>query len=200
LSLSSSPYHLTTEIESFNLQRIRFFFARLTPDLDRYNDYEEKDIYGQTLESLGIFFYKNLKAYKLSIAYLSLAYKLDPHVVNVLNGLSSSYLKIIRYPEAEKYAQEALDIQPSNSVTLDILGQIYLDTGRYTSALWCYQKALQADPHNREAYFGIGRYFTKLGNTNQAQEAFQKVINLSSANDALVLAAKRKLPGSEINL
>ena len=193
LSISSSPYHLTADSESFNLQRTRNFFARLTPDFDRYNDFEERDLYGQTLESLGIFFYKNLKAYNLSIAYLALAYELDPHVVNVLNGLSSCYLKIIRYPEAERYAKEALDIQPSNSVTLDILGQIYLETGRYASALWCYQKALETDPHNREAYFGIGRYFTKVGNTNQAHEAFQKVINLSSTNDALALAAKKEI-------
>jgi tetratricopeptide (TPR) repeat protein len=193
LSLSSSPYQLTAEIESFNLQKTRNFFARLIPDGDQYNDYEERDVYGQTLESLGIFFYKNLKAYKLSIAYLALAYELDPHVVNVLNGLSSCYLKIIRYPEAERYAKETLDIQPSNSVTLDILGQIYLATGRYTSAFWCYQKALETDPHNREAYFGIGRYFTKLGNTNQAHEAFQKVINLSKTNDALALAAKKEI-------
>ncbi len=199
LSLSSSPYHLTAESESFNLQRTRNFFAHLTPDFDQYNDYEERDMYGQTLESLGIFFYKNLKAYKLSIAYLALAYELDPHVVNVLNGLSSCYLKIIRYPEAERYAKEALDIQPSNSVTLDILGQIYLETGRYASAFWCYQKALEADPHNREAYFGIGRYFTKLGNTNQAHEAFQKVINLSSTNDALALAAKKEITMRGIN-
>jgi tetratricopeptide (TPR) repeat protein len=193
LSLSSSPYHLTTDSESFNLQRTRNFFVHLTPDFNRYNDYEEKDLYGQTLESLGIFFYKNLKAYKLSIAYLALAYELDPHIVNVLNGLSSCYLKIMRYPQAERFSKEALDIQPSNSVTLDILGQIYLDTGRYTSALCCYQKALQADPHNREAYFGIGRYFTKLGKTNQAHEAFQKVINLSPTNDALALAAKKEI-------
>jgi tetratricopeptide (TPR) repeat protein len=193
LSLSSSPYHLTPEGEFFNLQRTKFFFARLTADLDRYNDYEEKDIYGQTLESLGMFFYKNLKAYKASIAYLALAYELDPHIVNVLNGLSSCYLKMRRYSEAEKYAKEALDIESSNSVALNILGEIYFKTGRYTSAFWCYQKALQADSHNREAYFGIGRYFTKLGNTNQARKAFQKVIDLSSTNDALALAAKKEI-------
>ena len=85
------------------------------------------------------------------------------------------------YKQGEQYFREALDLDPSNAMTLNYLGYMLADKGtRLTEALKLIRKAVELEPINGAfldslgwAYFKLGQYELAEDNLRQAVERDQ---------------------------
>jgi len=85
------------------------------------------------------------------------------------------------YKQAEQFFRDALDLDPSNAMTLNYLGYMLADKGtRLTEALKLIRKAVELEPINGAfldslgwAYFKLGQYELAEDNLRQAVERDQ---------------------------
>ncbi len=104
------------------------------------------------------------------------------------------------YPEpALRYAEEAVDLAPTDPNILHTLGAVYLELERYTEALDFFEQALSEglvyDQINRDighAHFGLGQYNQAIANYERylgilpfAQDSADVLERLETARDRL---------------
>ena len=65
------------------------------------------------------------------LAYLLRAIDLAPTNVNVLTDLAAAYLSDLQFNKAREYAEKAIRIDPSSTVTRDVLDSIDCFQKRY---------------------------------------------------------------------
>jgi tetratricopeptide (TPR) repeat protein len=189
--ITPSPCPITPEVKKRHFKKIEMFFNEYSPVFYQYNDYEENLLYYLILDRLGEFFYKR-NEYPITIAHLSLANRLIPQSVPILNGLGSSWASMGNFTKAKAYFDKALSIKPNYIPTLQNLGQLYFDTGKYFLSISYFQQILKKEPENVIAYFYLGLCYYKLGKFKKSKECFSKVIALGP-DDPLAIKAKEKL-------
>jgi tetratricopeptide (TPR) repeat protein len=193
LSIPPPAAHIGSESNGIHRTRITSFFSKLASPPSSVEDIEETKFYANIFEDLGIFFYKKARDYPEAVHHLSLANRLKPNTLNVLNGLAACYGKLGRHNKAIEYATDALAIAPQSASTLQILGQAYLDGQRYDHALNSYRALLKVDPENKFAYYGMGICFYKTGKLFEAQKALETLLLLYPGDDPLAIKAKEQL-------
>jgi len=81
------------------------------------------------------------------------------------------------YEPAEQYFRQALDVDPSNAMTLNYLGYMLADKGnRLPEALKLIHKAVDLDPMNGAYLDSLGWAYFKLGQYELAEENLEKAV------------------------
>jgi tetratricopeptide (TPR) repeat protein len=81
------------------------------------------------------------------------------------------------YEPAEQYFREALELDPSNAMTLNYLGYMLADKGtRLTEALALIRKAVDQEPMNGAFLDSLGWAYFKLGEYELAEENLRQAV------------------------
>jgi tetratricopeptide (TPR) repeat protein len=196
--VTPTPLPLSAETLKIHQGKIESFFNSYSKVFSRYNDREENLLYSIALENIARFFYEH-QIYSQSIAHLSLANRLTPGSVTILNGLGASYANANHLLEAKQSFEKSLQHEPTNKTTLENLGQLYLDTREYEKAYALFQRLLKKDPLNQKAFIGIGSYYENARDIAKAREAYQLAVAVNPKN-ALAREARKKLSSLNSNL
>jgi tetratricopeptide (TPR) repeat protein len=85
------------------------------------------------------------------------------------------------YDQAETEFRKALELDPTNSMTLNYLGYMLADHGmKLDEALGMIKKAVELDPQNYAYLDSLGWAYFKLGQYNQAEDNLRKAIERNS--------------------
>jgi len=109
-----------------------------------------------------------------------------------LFNLGQAYYYKKNYKAAEKYFQEALEMEPDFIIAIHWMGRAQLELGKTTDAIKSLNKAISINPSVPEIHFDLGRAFQVLGNKEKAALSFQKVIEIDPEN-ILAVQAKREM-------
>ncbi len=60
-------------------------------------------------------------------------------------GMASSLMKQNKFPEAERYLEQSLKLNPNHAEALNLMGQLRENQGKHTEALSLFQRAVDAD-------------------------------------------------------
>lgn len=93
-------------------------------------------------------------------------------------GLAFQYKK--RYPIAQKYYLQALQLNPLNPTALCHLGWLAKQKGKYSAAIRWYHRALAIDNQLTTAYLNLGKILHYLNKLPAALECYHKLIQLNS--------------------
>jgi tetratricopeptide (TPR) repeat protein len=81
------------------------------------------------------------------------------------------------YEPAEQFFRQALDVDPSNAMTLNYLGYMLADKGtRLTEALTLIRKAVELEPMNGAYLDSLGWAYFKLGENELAEENLRQAV------------------------
>lgn len=109
-----------------------------------------------------------------------------------LFNMGQAYYYKKDYKTAEKYFQEALEIEPEYIIAIHWLGRTELELGKTSDAVKSLNKAISINPSVPEIYFDLGRAFQILGKKDDALKAFQRVIEINP-EDTLAIQAKKEV-------
>ncbi len=107
-----------------------------------------------------------------------------------LFNLGQAYYYKKEYKTAEKYFQQALEIEPEYVIAIHWLGRTQLELGKTADAITSLNKAIYFNPSVLEIYFDLGRAFQVQGAKDKAVGAFQRVIEIDPENMLAVQAKK----------
>jgi hypothetical protein len=87
------------------------------------------------------------------------------------------------YPEAKKYYQQLLKLNPSDPPSISNVGNLSLAMGDPETASAMYQKAIELDPNNGAYYFNLSKALSQKSMVvlQDADQTFQKAKELSPA-------------------
>lgn len=124
----------------------------------------------------------------------SRAFQLDPE-----NALALAYYAEIladeqKWTQAEKYAAQAVALNPSLMDTHRVYGYVLETLGKYNSAIQQYQEAARINPNMTFLYLRIGQNFREgIRNPDRALEYFDRAAKINQA-----LGIQNPLPYIEI--
>ena len=80
--------------------------------------------------------------------------------------------------QAEQYFQQALDLDPSNAMTLNYMGYMWADKGlRLPEALKLVKKAVEQEPWNGAYLDSLGWVYFKMGEYELAEDNLRQAVN-----------------------
>ena len=117
----------------------------------------------------------------LELNDLKNAYKAFKHVIamdqnsaGAFTNVGEIYYRIQKIEEASKYWNEALSIDPEDSIALTMLGLTAADNqGNYDLALDYFQKALSLRPDDVNLYVNIATVYCEMGQPKKSIEIFE---------------------------
>jgi tetratricopeptide (TPR) repeat protein len=133
---------------------------------------------GYLLIEMGNSYYK-LEEYDHAISIWQEALRREPDSAELLNNLAMGFLKKKRYADARKYAERALDIDPSMADTLSTLGQIHLAMGNSEAAIYWSLLALEKKLDVVSLYWDAIEVLEKIGCYALAGEYARRVALLA---------------------
>ena len=98
------------------------------------------------------------------------------YMMSVIYGYSSNY------PATEKYATQAIQIDPQYELAWNQLGVAQASQGKYDSAILSFNKSIEIKPKNAQAYSNLGNIHRELGNFSVAEACYKKSIELNKKN------------------
>jgi predicted Zn-dependent protease len=136
---------------------------------------------------------RKMGALDRSIESLSQAASLAPQDGEILRELAASYFLKADFAEAQKYAEQARLLSPSDAKAYFYLGRVYQEQKRVDDALQAFLKANKLDPNFGENYYhmamaygaknmlgpayrSLGTYYKLRGDTKTALVQFQKAL------------------------
>jgi len=82
------------------------------------------------------------------------------------------------YDQAEQYFHQALDLDPSNAMTLNYLGYMWADKGeKLPEALKMIKKAVDQEPWNGAYLDSLGWVYFKMGDYELAEDNLRQAVN-----------------------
>jgi tetratricopeptide (TPR) repeat protein len=91
------------------------------------------------------------------------------------------------YEPAEQFFRQALDLDPSSSMTLNYLGYMLADKGiRLPEALKFVRKAVELDPMNGAYLDSLGWVYFKLGQYEQAEENLRQAVQREQSDPTVL--------------
>ncbi|MDO9047487.1 MAG: tetratricopeptide repeat protein [Methylobacter sp.] len=120
-----------------------------------------------------------------------------PDDAEALNALGYSLLgSADRYAEAEKYLQQALNLQPNEAVIMDSFGWLQFKLGKLEQALGYLERAY-AKQQEGEIAAHLAEVLWALGRKEEARKVFNKAIKKAPEDEYLLDFQKRILSGEE---
>jgi tetratricopeptide (TPR) repeat protein len=127
--------------------------------------------------------------------------------VRVRHNLAETYIKLERYPDAERELRHVLAIAPYAGKARLVFAKVLVDQGKYWEGiaeyekvlaepeadidlarlnleLVCkiledkYQKIIDRDPNNAQAHYSLGVVYSKQDKFEQAVSAYQRAIHI----------------------
>ena len=118
-------------------------------------------------------------------AYLESAIQKDPGSIYLHQKMALLLKELNQYAEALTYAQKALDLDPSNTISIILAGDLYALTGNDDLAVENYRKILNMEPDNQRIRLLLT---TILVRAHHLQEALDQLNMLIQENPELVVA------------
>ena len=120
-----------------------------------------------------------------------------PDDAEALNALGYSLLgNVGRYADAEKYLQQALNLQPNEAVIMDSFGWLQFKLGRLEQALGYLERAY-AKQQEGEIAAHLAEVLWALGRKEEARKVFSKAIKKAPEDEYLLDFKNRLLSGEE---
>jgi len=120
-----------------------------------------------------------------------------PDDAEALNALGYSLLgNAGRYADAEKYLQQALNLQPNEAVIMDSFGWLQYKLGRLQQALGYLERAY-AKQQEGEIAAHLAEVLWALGRKEEARKVFSKAIKKAPEDEYLLDFKNRLLSGEE---
>jgi len=120
-----------------------------------------------------------------------------PDDAEALNALGYSLLgNVGRYADAEKYLQQALNLQPNEAVIMDSFGWLQFKLGRLQQALGYLERAY-AKQQEGEIAAHLAEVLWALGRKEEARKVFSKAIKKAPEDEYLLDFKNRLLSGEE---
>ena len=115
----------------------------------------------------------------------------DPGNEAVLTSLAQGYLALGRADDAQRIAQRAITLHPTEAFGYEALGTVQLDRGQWDEGRANLQKALSIDPNDARAHLLVGRSYmaSKPPQPDLAIAQFDTVLK-TSPNDLDALHSK----------
>jgi tetratricopeptide (TPR) repeat protein len=114
------------------------------------------------------------------------ALSIDPINNRTLVWQGDTYVRLERWPEAERTFQRAIEAHPNNWYGYNELGVAFAKQGKYKEALAQYRMASACQPRNALVWIGIGDACLQMGNLDPAEEAFRKSFELKESGLAAI--------------
>ncbi|HKQ75970.1 MAG TPA: tetratricopeptide repeat protein [Blastocatellia bacterium] len=89
-----------------------------------------------------------------------------------------------RYPEAKKYLQAGLSLDPQNYRGHHIYANLLREEGSYDDAIKAYERALGVNPNLANVHLGLSIACIAAGQRQKGDEAFDQALKLSARGDA----------------
>ncbi len=97
-----------------------------------------------------------------------------------------------RFDEAEKYANQALELSPNDAQAQEKLGKLYEDRSDYERAIAAYKRALEINDRAFKVGFALARlYLRKGGMEAEALALYRDVVKRSPDEEVVLDAAQR---------
>jgi tetratricopeptide (TPR) repeat protein len=117
--------------------------------------------------------------------YLEAAIQKDPDSVYLHQRMALLLKELREYPQAVVYAQKAVDLDPTDAMSITLVGDLYALTGNDDLAVEHYRKILGMQPENQRIRLLLT---TILVRERQLQEALDHLDTLIQQNPDLVVA------------
>lgn len=171
-------YKIDRQVTKFDNKDLwQIYKMRGIDDKKMFKDYLNRDLIAQYYFFKGEYYFSvndkenALEEYKKSS---SVGYDMEWVKNNIGLALNIKNLS----EEAEKQAEEAIKINPKNSLAYVNLGLIYFKKGLNEKAIEFYKRAIEIDSNCVEAYSNNGVVYEKIGSFDKAVEEYKKAILL----------------------
>ncbi len=109
-----------------------------------------------------------------------------------LTNMGFAYYHKKDYASAEKYYQDALDLQPEFGLALRGLGKTYIALNNFPAAVSMLEKAVKTTPQSAELQMDLANAYHMQGQTKKALFAYRKVTSLAP-DSSLSETAQREI-------
>jgi predicted O-linked N-acetylglucosamine transferase (SPINDLY family) len=109
-----------------------------------------------------------LKSIEKALKYLSIAEKINPTNVRLLNNIGGAYNNIGDKLSATDYYKKAIVIEPTFTQAHFNLGNIYMSQMDWINAIQCYSNAIQYKNNYADAYGNLSLCLANLKKYNEA--------------------------------
>ncbi|GHO64282.1 hypothetical protein KSC_031740 [Ktedonobacter sp. SOSP1-52] len=93
-------------------------------------------------------------------------------------NMSNSFLRLRRYPEALRAAEQALELNQLDAIAYLSKGMALLEMGRYQESLTAFDESLRLDPTDAMTHCERGRALWELQRPQEALESSEKALRL----------------------
>jgi tetratricopeptide (TPR) repeat protein/TolB-like protein len=130
--------------------------------------------------------------YQECLPTLQKSLQLQPYSLTYSN-LGTAYFYLKRYDEAAKLYAKAVELNPSDELTMGNLADAYRWMGEKEKSLATYDKAialaykeLQVNPRNADTLGGLALYYAKQGEAVRAATFIRRARSIDKANVSLI--------------
>ncbi len=116
------------------------------------------------------------KRYDDSIAYITRAIRINPHVYSYYNNLGLIYKFVKRLDEAMENFKKAIELYPGFAGAYNNLAITLTEKGQFDEAAENFRKALMFKPDYADVYYNLGILYIKKGQTDEGIESYKKAL------------------------
>ncbi|MBK9637836.1 MAG: tetratricopeptide repeat protein [Bacteroidetes bacterium] len=113
------------------------------------------------------------------VVHLKKSIELYPFFTDAWTQLGIASYRVKNYPEALKYYDEAIKLNPYDPVVLNNSGSVYFDMQNYNEALKRYQQAVKNKPDYADAYMNIGSCYGVGGQYDLAITNLERAVQIN---------------------
>ena len=92
--------------------------------------------------------------------------------------IADKHLKEQNYTEAQKYLEQAKNLDPTSWAIQNNLGIIYKKKGQYQNAIDIYQKIIDKNPYIPEPHNNLANIFKEIGLIKKSENSYLKALKL----------------------
>lgn len=129
--------------------------------------------------------------YLRCISYCSLMVKQGSQLDTAYYLKGKSYHMLKKHTKAIACFQNALQIEPSNTIYRNLLAEAFYKWRKYDSALINFKKVISQDPLYTEAYLRIADIYHLSNNPRKAKQYYKKVLRIQARQNPKT--SKRKI-------
>ncbi|MEP0549157.1 MAG: protein kinase [Rhodothermales bacterium] len=116
--------------------------------------------------------------YSAAVNQFRIGVELEPDDARMYHGLASSYRKLQRTEEAERFYQTAIDLQPSRWQPRNDLGYLYIESGRLEEAIHQFEQVIDLAPDDVRGYEGLATSYLYRGDFENARLWAQRSLDV----------------------
>jgi tetratricopeptide (TPR) repeat protein len=118
-------------------------------------------------------------AFNDGVIHLKKSIALYPFFTDAWTQLGIASYRVKNYPEALKYYEEAVKLNPYDPVVLNNSGSVYFDMQNYNEALKRYQQAVKYKPDYADAFMNIGSCYGVGGQYDLAITNLERAVQIN---------------------